>query len=204
MRKLITYLARPFEQSNDEDTKTGTWVSKINKSFDKRKIYVYDAAQQEAVKTKENLNKHIDSTHVMFIEKDYKVLEEEMNLIWFNSRIAPIDIACWKFHKRHAKLFGTVGDPNTWGDYEAVLKSDFIIARIPYPSITVGTYQELETAADFGIPIYLIIPDLKHKSRIDKSKAFNKSLFRNVVNSGGKWFWCVGDCIKHVKKHYKV
>ena len=63
MSKLITYLARPFEQATNEQTKTGSWITKINNGFDKRKIYIYDAAIMEAVKTGLGLNKHIDNTH---------------------------------------------------------------------------------------------------------------------------------------------
>ena len=200
MNKLITYLARPFEQATNEQTKTGGWVVKIKEEFDRRKIYVYDAAEQEAVKTKECLNKHIDSTHVMFINKEYKTLEEEMNIIWYNQPQCPDNIIKWMEEKNKKDS----SDPNTWGDYEAVLKSNFIIARIPYGAFTVGTYFEILTAMLFKIPVYLIIPGMKYKSRMDKSMAFNKTLYKAVMNSGGKFFWGVDDCIKFIKGKYNV
>jgi len=197
---LYTYLARPFEQSNDEDTKTGNWVKEIKKQFDRRKIYIYDAADMEAIKTDRDLNSHIDDTHVLFINKNYKKLEEEMNLIWYGNKECPNPILYW-----FGQVYNSItGNPNDWGDYEAVLKSDFIIARIPYGSLTVGTYFEIFTAMLFQIPVYLIIPDLKYKSRINKSQAFNKTLFKAIVNSGGKWFWDVDNCIKYIKKEYKI
>lgn len=204
MKKLVTYIGRPFEQSTDEHTKTGDWVDKIKKGFDRRKIYIYDPATQESIKTGVKLNKHIDSTHIMFINKEYDKLEEEMSLIWYGQKQCPENIDIWLKNIRNDKLCNSIGDPDTWGDYEAVLKSDFIIARIPYGSYTVGTYFEIFTAMLFKIPIYLIIPDLKYKSRIDKSKAFNKTLFKAVVNSGGRWFWCVEDAIRIIKKKYKI
>ena len=200
---LITYLARPFEQSDSEHTKTG-WVKDIINNLDQSKIYIYDPANMEAIKTGEKLNKHIDQTHILFIQKKYAELSKEMCLIWFGQPEPPEDILEWMKLKRIEKAQHINMNPELWGDFEAVIKSDFIIAYLPKGSLTVGTHDEILTAMLFHIPVYLIMPNMKNKSRTEKSNVFNKTNYNKIVTSGGKWFWSVKSCIKYIKEKYTL
>jgi hypothetical protein len=84
-----------------------------------------------------------------------------------------------------------------WGDYEAVVRSDFIIVHLPKDVKTTGTILEMEICYLFGIPIYLILPTCS------KTEA-NSTLIDITMKSGGEVFYNVGECCKFVREKYKL
>ena len=84
-----------------------------------------------------------------------------------------------------------------WGDYEAVVRSDFIITYYPKDVKTVGTLLEVHICYLFGIPVYLILPDC---SKTD----CNSTLIDTVNKSGGKIFYSVKECCDFIKDKYKL
>jgi hypothetical protein len=84
-----------------------------------------------------------------------------------------------------------------WGDYEAVVRSDFIIAYMPKDIKTTGTILEMHICYLFNIPIYLILPD--HP----KTEA-NSTLIDMVMKSGGEIFYSINDAVEFIKNKYRL
>jgi len=84
-----------------------------------------------------------------------------------------------------------------WGDYEATVRSDFIIAYYPKEIRTVGTLNEIHTCYLFNIPVYLILPD-------HPKTECNSTLIDETIDSGGEIFYSVFDCVKYIKEKYKL
>jgi hypothetical protein len=97
-----------------------------------------------------------------------------------------------------ARLEGNyLTDFQYWGDYEAVVRSDFIIVNMPKDIKTVGTLFEVQICYLFSIPIYLILPDQS------KTEA-NSTLIDSVMESGGEIFYGVNECCNFIKEKYKL
>jgi hypothetical protein len=84
-----------------------------------------------------------------------------------------------------------------WGDYEAVVRSDFIITYMPKDIKTVGTILEVEICYLFGIPVYLILPDC---SKTDA----NSTLIDIVMKSGGEIFYSINEACTFIREKYKL
>jgi len=84
-----------------------------------------------------------------------------------------------------------------WGDYEATVRSDFIITYYPKDIRTVGTLNEVHTCYLFNIPIYLILPD--HPKTEE-----NSTLIDEVMKSGGEIFYSIKECCDFIKEKYKL
>jgi len=91
----------------------------------------------------------------------------------------------------------SITDLNYWGDEEAVIRSDFIIAYMEKNVKTVGTIREIHDCYLFKIPVYLILPDQT------KTEA-NSTLIDMVIKSGGDIFYSINDCIKFIKEKYNI
>jgi hypothetical protein len=84
-----------------------------------------------------------------------------------------------------------------WGDYEAVVRSDFIITYLPKDTKTVGTLLEVHICYLFGIPVYLILPDY---TKTD----CNSTLIDIVMKSGGEIFYSINEAVEFIKNKYKL
>lgn len=84
-----------------------------------------------------------------------------------------------------------------WGDYEAVVRSDFIIAYLPKDVKTIGTLFEIHAAYLLGIPVFLILPD-------QTKTAANSTLVDAVLKSGGDVFYNISDTVKSIKEKYNL
>ena len=190
--KLQVYITQPFEQSNFK----WKWTNRLYKKLDLTKINFYDPQYEEQRKTGKSLIEDINLTHNYFINKDYNKLQKTMDTVWWAKK-APKNKIQYLY-----KLKQNI-NKNKWGDIGGVINSDFIIAYLPPNCKTVGAHYEMFLAYLFNIPIYLIMPGVKYKTRLMKSKLFNKSQFM-VVNSAGGWFWTIKDCINFIKKKYNI
>ena len=88
-----------------------------------------------------------------------------------------------------------------WGDFEAVIRSDFIIVHLPIAVKSVGTIFEVTTAFLFRIPIYLIVPD-GPATEVNSSLLFGTQIANGKENF--KIFRSVSDCVKTIKQDYKI
>jgi hypothetical protein len=87
-------------------------------------------------------------------------------------------------------------DLDFFGDWEAVLRSDFIIAYIKKDVQTIGTIGEIVASYMYKIPIYLIIDTPKTEC--------NSTLLYWVLESGGEVFYSNNDCIRFIKETYNL
>ena len=83
-----------------------------------------------------------------------------------------------------------------WGDYEAVSRSDFVIALMKKDIQTVGTIGEIFESMLLKIPVYLVIDSPKTET--------NSTLLYWVMYSGGEIFYKLEDCFKFIKEKYKL
>jgi hypothetical protein len=123
-----------------------------------------------------------------------------MEKIWWGNidtnKLDRIRLLIYLYEK--ARLEGNyITDFKYWGDYEAVVRSDFIITYLPKDTKTVGTILEVHICYLFGIPIYLILPDYS------KSEA-NSTLIDTVMKSGGQIFYSINECTNFIREKYKL
>jgi len=85
----------------------------------------------------------------------------------------------------------------SWGDYEAVARSNFIVVYLPKETKTIGTIYEVMLAFLLHVPIYLILPD-------SPKTECNSSLLYGIIISGGDVFYSLNDCAKFLKEKYQL
>ncbi len=128
----------------------------------------------------------------------YDLFNPEMDKIWWG-QINPVGdkIEILRFLRMRKCVDGnTIPEMDYWGDYEAVVRSDFIVANIRKSIPTVGTYGEIFLCYLFGIPVYLIT---------DVSKTdTNSTLLHWVLGSGGEVSYSIKECAKFIKEKYKI
>ena len=193
---LTTYLAG-FIEANPKEA--FNWRDDAYKElYDPEKLFVYDPIRQEASKTGKKAGEHVD--YVIGLKKagKYDKFDKEMDKIWLGNIKRTHDFArLFKLLQDRALVDGNVEtEMRVWGDYEAVARSDFIIAFMRKDIQTVGTIGEIFEAMILNIPVYLIIDAPKTET--------NSTLLYWVRYSGGDIFYELKDCIKFIKEKYKL
>lgn len=193
--KYTSYTAGAIEK----DTSQGmvSWRNELKEKLKDTPIVFYDPVEREAQKTGKPAGEHVKYVIGLKQGGHWEKFQEEMKKIWFGM-IKPeghiIDIFTYL---RNRKLIdgNEERDFIFWGDWEAVLRSDFIVANIKKDVQTIGTVGEIVLTYMFNIPIYLIID-------VPKTEC-NSTLLHWVLSSGGDVFYSVNDCIKFLKDKYK-
>lgn len=194
-KPLTTYLAGYIEAS----AKTANnWREEIHKEFpNPNELLIYNPIKQEAIKTGKPAGEHVN--HVIGLKKAgrWENFLEEMNKIWLGNIKPTTDLArLFKLLQDRGSIDGNhEKELCAWGDYEAVSRSDFIIAYIKKDVQTVGTIGEIFQAMLLNIPVYLIIDTPKTET--------NSTLLYWVIYSGGEIFYTIRDCCKFLRKKYR-
>jgi len=195
--KLTTYLAGAIEHT-DKDQMV-TWREQFRKSFSPHDLLIYDPVLQESVKVGLPPGEH--NKYIRNLKKagHYEHFYDEMWKIWFGDIDKNTDINEVLSFLRNRKLIdGNYREEYIlWGDAEAVVRSDFIVAFLPKNVKTIGTIFEIVFAFLFRIPVFLVLPDQTKTS-------VNSSLLFGIMISGGEVFYSMKDCIKYIKKVYKI
>jgi len=196
--KLTFYMACAIEHTKKGD-KAQDWKAPIKEAFNDSSIGIYDPIERESQKTGSNSEMTCDSISGLKRSGKWDQFDDKMDAIWWgNIKPGPDKIrVMWDVRQRFRIDGNTLDDLNYWGDYEAVIRSDFIFAYLQKNVKTVGTICEIEVAHLFNIPIFLILPDQ------NKTDA-NSSLLHRVRKSGGEVFYSVGDAVKFIKEKYKI
>lgn len=193
--KITTYLACAIEhgKSNSQD-----WKIKLKKDLNSLDVGIYDPVEQEANKTGKPVKETGEYIKGLKRGGHWTSFHKEMEKIWWG-RIEPAEpVEVFKLLRYRKLIDGNEKqDFQYWGDYEAVIRSDFIIAYLEANVKTVGTICEIHTAFLLHIPVYLIIPD---QTKTD----CNSTLIDLVVKSGGEIFYSVSECTKFIKEKYKI
>jgi hypothetical protein len=196
--KWTSYTAGAIESVSNKEMKS--WRAEIREKLLSPDLGIYDPVEQESYKVGKESGKQVEYITGLKQGGHWEIFSEEMSKIWWGkidtTKIDKIRLLIYLYEK--ARLEGNyLTDFPFWGDYEAVVRSDFIISYMPKDVKTTGTLLEMHICYLFGIPVYLILPDY---SKTD----CNSTLIDIVMKSGGEIFYSINDSVEFIKNKYKL
>jgi len=196
--KYTSYTAGAIEFASSKEMKS--WRKEVAEKLSSPDLGIYDPVEQEANKVGKESGKQVEYISGLKQSGNWTKFSEQINFIWWGKidvdKIDKIRLLIYLYEK--ARLEGNyLTDFQFWADYEAVVRSDFIIAYWPKDVKTVGTILEVHVCYLFNIKIYLILPD--HS----KTEA-NSTLIDMVMKSGGEIFYSINECCDFIRDKYKL
>ena len=196
--KYTTYTAGAIEAVSSTEMKG--WRAEIREKLASPDLGVYDPVEQESNKVGKESGKQVEYITGLKQGGYWDKFNAEMEKIWWGNidtkKLDRIRLLIYLYEK--ARLEGNyTTDFKFWGDYEAVVRSDFIITYLPKDIKTVGTLLEVHICYLFGIPVYLILPD---QSKTDT----NSTLIDVVMKSGGQIFYSINEACTFIREKYKL
>ena len=196
--KFTSYLAGAIEAASVKEMKS--WREEIKDKLISPDLVFYDPVTQESLKVGKESKNQVEYSAGLKQGGHWDKFAEEMEKIWWGhidtATFDRIRIMIYLYEK--ARIEGNyTTDLQFWGDYEAVVRSNFIIVYLPKDTKTVGTLFEIHTAYLLGIPVYLILPDQS------KTEA-NSTLIDVVMKSKGEIFYSIKECCDFVRETYKL
>jgi len=196
--KYTSYTAGAIEAVSAKEMKS--WREEVKEKLASPDLGIYDPVEQEASKVGKESKNQCEYISGLKQGGHWDIFSLEMEKIWWGTintkKLDRIRLLIYLYEK--ARLEGNyTTDFKYWGDYEAVVRSDFIIAYMPKDVKTTGTLLEIEICYLFGIPVYLILPDSS------KTEA-NSTLLDIVLKSGGEVFYSIFDASKYIREHYNL
>jgi len=196
--KYTTYTAGPIEAVSNKEMKG--WRAEVREKLVSPDLGIYDPVEQESNKVGKESGKQVEYITGLKQGGHWEKFAEEMEHIWWGKiiteKLNKINLFIYLYEK--SRLEGNyLTDFPFWGDYEAVVRSDFIVTYLPKDAKTVGTLLEVHICYLFGIPVYLILPD-------STKTECNSTLVDTVMKSGGEIFYSVYDCCKFIREKYKL
>lgn len=193
--KYTTYLAGFIEAQPKE---AGTWRDLASEGLTHPNLEIYDPVKRECQKTGKPAGEHVQ--YVIGLKKSgrWEQFMKEMNKIWLGNIHPTHDlIEIFKLLRYRKIIDGNEKhELDCWADYEAVIRSDFVVAFMKKDVQTVGTIIEIFLAMLFKIPVYLILDAPKTET--------NSTLLMMVMYSGGEIFYSINEAIKAIKENYKL
>jgi hypothetical protein len=196
--KYTTYTAGAIEAVSSKEMKS--WRTEIREKLSSPDLGIYDPVEQESGKVGKESGKQVEYITGLKQGGHWDIFTNEMEKIWWGKidtkKLDRIRLLIYLYEK--ARLEGNyLTDFCFWGDYEAVVRSDFIITYLPKDIKTVGTLLEVHICYLFGIPVYLILPDSS------KTEA-NSTLIDVVMKSGGEIFYSINEACTFIRDKYKL
>jgi hypothetical protein len=196
--KYTTYTAGAIESVSSKEMKS--WRAEIREKLNSPDLGIYDPVEQESGKVGKESGKQVEYITGLKQGGHWDIFSNEMSKIWWGkldiNKIDKIRLLIYLYEK--ARLEGNyLTDFQFWGDYEAVVRSDFIITYLPKDIKTTGTILEVHICYLFGIPVYLILPD---SSKTDA----NSTLIDIVMKSGGEIFYSINEACTFIREKYKL
>lgn len=196
--KYTSYTAGAIEAASNKEMKS--WRKEVAERLASPDLGIYDPVEQESNKVGKESGKQVEYIAGLKQGGHWEKFAEEMESIWWGridtKKLDRIRLLIYLYEK--ARLEGNyLTDFQFWGDYEAVVRSDFIVTYLPKDTKTVGTLLEVHICYLFGIPVYLILPDC---SKTDA----NSTLIDTVMKSGGEVFYSIGEACKFIREKYKL
>jgi hypothetical protein len=196
--KYTSYLAGAIESVSNKEMKG--WRKEITEKLVSPDLGIYDPVEQESNKVGKESGKQVEYITGLKQGGHWEIFGEEMSKIWWGKidtmKLDKIRLLIYLYEK--ARLEGNyLTDFQYWGDYEATVRSDFIIVYYPKDVKTVGTLNEIHTCYLFNIPIYLILPD-------HPKTECNSTLIDEVMKSGGEIFYSISETCNYIKEKYKL
>lgn len=199
---LTTYLAAAIEHNSIvQNFEKENHKEIIEKELSNPLFGVYDPVKREGQKSGKDCQ--LANRYIKGLKKagHLDIFDDEMDKIWWGDIKPGYDkIEIMRTIRNDFLRHGNIlDDLNHWADYEAVLRSNFIIAYMEKSVKTIGTIREIHTCYLFNIPVYLLLPD-------DTITDANSSLVNMVRRSGGIIFTgttCTKEFVKFMKEKYK-
>jgi hypothetical protein len=196
--KYTSYLAGAIEAVSSKEMKS--WREEIKDKLISPDLVFYDPVTQESFKVGKTSANQVEYIKGLKQGGHWDKFAESMEKIWWGEidthKLDRMRLLIYLYEK--ARIEGNyTTDLQYWGDYEAVVRSDFIITYLPKDTKTTGTILEVHTCYLLDIPIYLILPD---HSKTDA----NSTLVDIVMKSGGEVFYSIGECCTFIKEKYKL
>jgi hypothetical protein len=199
--KHMVYFAGFIEASPGQ---SGTWRDISYKELQHQDLLIYCPVRQEAIKTGKNA---IDNCEQIKHYKQGGAFDKFFDIMW-NIWAGVIEykpgmdlISLFVAMRMRKYLDGNrERDLAFMGDWESVIRSDFVLAYLPKNILTVGTHWELFLCVLFRIPVYLVLPDT---SRTDANSTM---IFGNMLACQGKVniFYSLPEALTAVKKDYNL
>lgn len=163
---------------------------------------IYDPVEREGQKTGQNCQNANEYIKNLKRAGHLEKFDEAMDRIWWGDINPEYDkIEVMRAVRNDFLRFGnTIDDLNHWADYQAVIRSNFIIAYMEKAVKTIGTIKEIHTAYLFNIPVYLLLPD-------DTVTEANSTLINMIRKSNGQIFTgknCTKELVQYLKDKYKI
>ena len=201
---LSTYLASAIEHNQIvQEMKKEDYKEIIKHELAHPLFGIYDPVDREGQKTGQDCQSANQYIKNLKRGGHFEAFDNQMNKIWWGE-VTPLydKIEVMRAIRNDFLRFGnTIDDLNHFGDYQAVLRSDFICTYIEKSVKTVGTIKEIHTCYLFNIPVYLLLPD-------DTVTEANSSLVHMIrdtkegqIFSGSN---CTKDLMKFLKEKYKI
>jgi hypothetical protein len=138
--KYTTYTAGAIEAISAKEMKS--WRAEIREKLLSPDLGIYDPVEQEATKVGKESAKQVEYIAGLKQGGHWDIFSKEMEKIWWGnintSKLDRIRLLIYLYEK--ARLEGNyTTDFKYWGDYEAVVRSDFIITYMPKDIKTTGT-----------------------------------------------------------------
>lgn len=199
--KYTTYLAGGIE--NCPNSEALNFRKQLRSELAHSDLLIYDPVQQESIKVGKESFHQVEYIKGLKRAGHKEIFYDEMWKIWFGTIAQNTELIPILNHLRVKKhVEGNKRSMmQSWGDAEAVVRSDFIIVHLPNSVRSVGTIFEVVFAFLFKIPIYLIVPDAP-------ATDVNSSLLFGTQISNGKnafrIYRTVSECAKAIREEFKL
>ena len=199
--KFTTYLAGGIENCSKDEALN--FREQLRTELAHADLLIYDPIQQEAIKVGKESYHQVEYIKGLKRGGYKEIFYDEMWKIWFGTIAQNTELIPLLTHLRMKKH--VEGNRRSaicsWGDAEAVVRSDFIIVHLPNAVRSIGTIYEVVFAFLFRIPIYLIVPDAP-------ATDVNSSLLFGTQISNGKSpfriYRSINECVKAIKEDFKL
>ena len=196
--KYVYYTAGAIEKATD--SQMISWRKEVAKQLDSDIVKQYDPVERESQKTGKPSGEQVKYICGLKQGGHWSKFLEEMDKIWWGciKTTAENLIDIMKYLRSRKAIDGNEErDLSFWSDFEAVIRSDFIVALMLKEVQTVGTIGEILVSYLFRIPVYLILPD-------QSKTECNSTLLYWVLRSGGDVFYSTKECCEYIKNKYGI
>lgn len=195
--KYTLYLAGAIEAVSSKEMKS--WRTDITERLSSFNLLIYDPVVQESFKVGKSSGEQVEYIKGLKQGGHWDKFQEEMRKIWWGNINPQADLMdLLKELRIKASIEGNSAEEMiTWGDYEAVARSTFIIVYLPANTKTIGTIYEIMLAFLLRIPVYLILPD-------QSKTECNSSLLYGIMLSGGEVFYSIKECCDFIREKYQL
>lgn len=196
--KYTFYVAQAIEGLK-EQVDSRSWIKSIHELGSLPEMGMFDPVEREAQKTGTCCGDTGKYIHGVKQGGHWGQFHDIMDSIWFDSANTDGNLIRILLHWRDRFILdgNTKEDLDKFGDYQAVVRSNFIFAYMEKNVKTVGTLFEIQIAFLLRIPVYLILPD-------QTVTEANSTLIHAVKKSGGDIFYNSKQAVDFVKNKYNI